>query len=64
MAASLVVPFNVLASPIVTAETPIQVNTNQQVSEGTYGVILKIHRDLTNESSITSNYLKEPKVTI
>lgn len=64
VAASLVVPFNVLASPIVKAETPIQVNTNQKVSEGTYDVILKTYRDQTNDSSITSNYLKEPKVTI
>lgn len=59
--ATLVVPFNVLA---VKAETTTQLHSNQHISEGTLDVVLKTYKDQTSEKSVTSNYFKNPKVTI
>lgn len=64
IAATLAVPFSSIMAPIAKAEAAVEMKAASKLADGTYDVILKTYKDKTNDTSVASTYLKNPKVTI
>ncbi|MED0938608.1 S-layer homology domain-containing protein [Bacillus mobilis] len=64
IAATLAVPFSGIMAPIAKAEAAVEMKAASKLADGTYDVILKTYKDQTNDTSVASTYLKNPKVTI
>lgn len=63
IAATLAVPLSGFSAPIAKADV-IEMKAASKLADGTYDVILKTYKDKTNDTSVASTYLKNPKVTI
>ncbi|KYZ67864.1 hypothetical protein A3782_18885 [Bacillus sp. GZT] len=64
IAATLAVPFSSIMAPIAKAEAAVEMKAASKLADGTYDVILKTYKDKTNDTSVASTYLKNPKVTM
>ncbi|WP_212934791.1 leucine-rich repeat domain-containing protein, partial [Bacillus hominis] len=64
VAAALALPFAVYSTPALAAVAIEANKTGQALSDGTYNAVIKAYKDKTNEESMATVYIKDPKLII
>ncbi|MGF9958995.1 leucine-rich repeat domain-containing protein, partial [Bacillus mycoides] len=64
IAAALSLPFATYSTPALAAVAIEANKTGHALEDGTYDAVIKAYKDKTNEESMASVYIKDPKLTI